>query len=109
MEFVINESIELVPAGKSRSETTLMVADATREIAGDTQIERSVRSIRHDVDPTGGHAQDFAGERLRNGVRKDLYRRSSGIYGGKVVGGRAKPGHDSSGADRNTPASPSYP
>jgi hypothetical protein len=92
--FSVNQAVQLVPAGECRSEPSLMLPDTAGEITGHAEVQRPIRSIGHDVDPAGRHGEDNQRERLRNGLRLAAHRHSH--WGGprEVVGGRAKPGHD---------------
>src|SRR5271168_5017161 len=55
-----------------------MLIGATSDVSGDASIERTVRPVRHDIDPTAAHPSDAT--------------RSSPCVQG--VDGRDKPGHD---------------
>jgi hypothetical protein len=91
MLFGVGQAIKLIAAGERRSDSGLVRADTIGQIARYAEIQRSVRSVGHDVDPAGGHGRDDAGGWLRKGLRKPAVDK---FVVGEVVGGRAKPGHD---------------
>jgi hypothetical protein len=70
MLFGINQPIELVSASKHRPNARLMRPNPSSQIARYAKIQRSVRSVGHDVDPTGGHGQDGIRGWLRKRLRK---------------------------------------
>ena len=91
MLFGINQAIEFVPAGEHRSNARLVGSDTIGQIARYAKIQRAVRPVGHDVDPACGHGQDGKQGRLRKRLRRPALRE---FVGDQVVGGRAKPGHD---------------
>jgi hypothetical protein len=91
MLFGVGQAVKLIAAGECRTGAGLVRTDTIGQIARYAEIQRSVRSVGHDVNPAGGHGQDDAGGWLRKGLRRPAFDK---FVVGEVVGGRAKPGHD---------------
>jgi hypothetical protein len=102
MFFSKNQAVELVPAGKRRSDTVFMCPHTPRKIACNAEVQRSVRSVGHDVNPAGGHGWYRARSWLRKGLQRPTFHQSSDGRDSKVVGGRPKTGHDTVGCPAMT-------
>src|SRR5688572_8964427 len=82
MRLRINEPLQTVSLGEPFHQALAMFPDATWEIAGHAGVERAVRAVGHDIDPSSFHT-------------RTLRQHRSG--GNTAVDGRDKPGHDGSG------------
>jgi hypothetical protein len=94
MHLAINQPMQLISPGKSRSQTPLMRPDATSQIARNTKIQRPVRTIGHDIYPGTIHSTQNTCQGLRKGLRRDAVHAARWSLPTEVVGGQAKPGHD---------------
>ncbi len=56
VEFLPDEAFQPVPAREPFDEALAMLVGAPSKVCGDAHVERSVRAIRHDVDPAAAHA-----------------------------------------------------
>jgi hypothetical protein len=65
----INQTEKFVSAGECRSDPGLMFAHAAAKVVRHTEVQCSVRTIRHDVDPASRHGQHHARGRLRMCLR----------------------------------------
>jgi hypothetical protein len=91
VRLAVNQAIELIAASKRRPKAVLMCSHTAGQIARHAEVQRSVWAIGHDVDPAGGHGRDITHGWLRKSLSRPLNWRERRV---QVVGGRAKPGHD---------------
>ena len=91
VRLAVNQAIELIAASERRPKAGLMCSHTASQIARHAEIQRSVWAIGDDVDPAGGHGRDITRGWLRRSLSRPPNCRRRGR---QVVGGRAKPGHD---------------
>jgi hypothetical protein len=102
VRFCVYEPVQFISSGECRSGAGLMLANPADEVVCYAKVQRSVRTVGHDVDPAGGHASDRSDRLLRKGLQNGPFPDSCTWSAGQVVGGRAKPSHDTECADRAT-------
>src|SRR5689334_11593530 len=51
MRLGVNEALQRVPRGETLHGTCAMLPGTARQVAGDADVERPLRPVRHDVDP----------------------------------------------------------
>jgi hypothetical protein len=56
VSFDVDQPMQTVMAGETIDQPILVLGNATANVARDADIQRSVGTIGHDVDPTGRHA-----------------------------------------------------
>jgi len=69
MGLTVHQAVEVVPPRKRRPDAVLVRPHASRQIARHAQIQRPVRTVGHDVNPSGGHSLNYAQSTLRNRLR----------------------------------------
>jgi hypothetical protein len=92
IDLGIDQPVKPIARRKSRSDPHLVFAHATRQVVRRADIQRPVRAVGHDVDPTGRHNPHNATERLtKHLLRTGVRRRSPDSHGIKDVDPRAEP------------------
>src|SRR5579871_3030875 len=117
----INQAVQAIVLGEPAYEPLLVLSHTTPpDVAGDADIQRSIATVGHDVDPAGRHLRQLSARtvkkawthmprRIGSGYFVPCYFVSSNFVSWPglvrpstpflppcniVVGGRAKPGHD---------------
>lgn len=94
VRLTIHQPIQSIAPGERRPNTRFMLRNPAHQIAGDAEIQRSIWSVRHDVNPACGQGGECDRQSLRKGLRGYHIRRPASAGRDKVVGGRDKTGHD---------------
>ena len=90
----IDQTMQAISGCEHRPSPVFMRADPGCQIAGHAGVQRSIWTVRHDVDPTNRHGSSLSYKQLTNrlGGRDFLLPMIGQRH--QVVGGRATPGHD---------------
>jgi hypothetical protein len=91
--FGVNQALQVVARCKHRSSAVLMRRNPCGQVTRDAGVQRPIRTIGHDVEPSRGHRAENKEDWSRKGLRNADYSRSSVDQRRKVVGGRAKHRH----------------